>query len=207
MGEVGTRSRSPRYKVERVIDRYSLDGMGEELERRWLGTDGEAESLRDLAEDLNEAILRSALEEAGQVVIDSEVETTYTVLVGDDASSADKTKIRRDLRRDGVDVEQLERDFVTHQAVYTYLTKGRGASKESKQRDPIESSDQTINRLKSRTAVVTESELNRLVSRSAITLGEFDVLVSITVACQECGDHLDVSELLADGGCDCLSQD
>ena len=199
-------SSRPRYKVERVIDRYELDGWGEQLEQRWLGKSVEAESLRDLAEDLNLAILRNALEDAGQVVIDSEVETTYQVIAGDGASSADQSKIRRDLRRDGVDVEALEKDFVTHQAVYTYLTKGRGVSKEAMQGDPVENSDETINRLKSRTSVVTESELDRLVTRSEITLGEFDVLVSITVVCQDCGTQQEVSALLANGGCGCQQE-
>lgn len=204
MAEGVSETSGPRYKVERVIDRYDLEGWGEELERRWLGKSVEAESLRDLADDVNLAILRSALEDAGQVVIDSEVETTYEVLHGDTASSADRSKIRRDLTRAGVDVEELETNFVTHQAVYTYLTKGRGVSKDAQRGDPIESSDETINRLKSRTSVVTESELNRLVSRDEITLGEFDVLVSINVVCQDCGTQQDVSALLADEGCDCL---
>lgn len=193
----------PRYKVGRVIQRYDLDGMGEALEARWLGRDREAESLRDLADVVNKAILRNAMEAAGKVVIDSEVETTYEVLTDDGASGADQTKIRRDLNRDGVDIEQLERDFVTHQAVYTYLTKGREVSKEASPGDPIERSDETINRLKSRTGVVTESELERLVNRGDLTLGEFDVLVSITVVCQECGMSQDVSELLSDGSCYC----
>lgn len=205
MAEGVSETSGSRYKVERVIERYDLDGWGEELERRWLGESTESESLRDLADNVNLAILRNAIEEAGQVVIDSEVETTYEVLEGDAASSADRSKIRRDLSRAGVDVEELENDFVTHQAVYTYLTKGRGVSKEAKQGDPIESSDETINRLKSRTGVVTESELKRLVSRSEITLGEFDVLVTINVVCQDCGTQRDVSGLLADKGCDCVA--
>ncbi len=203
MSEGVSETTGPRYKIERVMDRYDLEGWGEALERRWLGETDEAESLRDLADDVNLAILRSAMEDAGQVVIDSEVESTYNVLTGDRASDADRNKIRRDLRRTGVDINQVELDFVTHQAVYTYLTKGRGVSKESKQRDPIESSKETINRLKSRTSVVTESELERLVSRAEITLGEFDVLVSINVICQDCGRQQDVGSLIEDNGCEC----
>lgn len=198
-----TVSSTGRYKVQRIINRYGLDGMGQQLEDRWLGNNGEAESLRDLADELNLKILQSAVEAVGQVMITSELETMYEVLMGDSSSSADRTKVRRDLERAGIDVDRLENDFVTHQAIYTYLTKGRGVSKETETRDPIESSQETINRLRSRTELVTESEIERLSSRSAISIGTFDTLVTITVACQDCGTHLDVSTLLSEQSCQC----
>lgn len=198
----GNSSSSPRYKVERIIDRYDLE-MGEVLERKWLGQDGDDHSLRDLAKELNLAILERSLAEHERVLSEPELETTYRLLRGEDGTRASQTKIRRDLAADGVPIEEIESDFVTHQAVYTYLTEGRGVSKERKSDHNPERSRETINRLVSKTRIVTKSELERLRSAEELTLGEFDTVVSVTVTCSECGTHGTVSELLDAGGCNC----
>lgn len=202
MGEPGADD-GPTYKVEKVIERYDLEGMGEQLERHWLGTDDESRSLRNLADDFNVAVLRAALRAVGEQPLDGEVATMYRTLVGDDTSSGDRTQVRRTLDRAGVDVDRLEGDFVTHQAVHTYLTKGRGARKETEAADPRESARGTVQRLKSRLSAVTETTLSQLRNRDVVTLGEFDVLVTVDVACADCGAHRQVTELLDDGGCDC----
>lgn len=191
------------YKVGRVIERYDLTGMGERLERRWLGVDGESHSLRELAEEFNLDVLRAALEARGERPLDGEVETTYRALVGDDASSGDRTQVRRSLERDGVDVERLERDFVTHQAIHTYLTKGRDVQKETDDADRVSSVRETVQRLQSRLSAVTETSLSRLREAGVVTLGEFEVLVTVDVVCRDCGAHRSVTDLLDGQGCDC----
>lgn len=193
------------YKVGRVIDEYDLAGWGAELERRWVGEGGESESLRSLADDLNRAVLRSALVDAGQQPVDGEVRNTYRLLTDDDVSSGDRTQLRRSLERQGVDVEQVERDFVTHQAVHTYLRKGRGAEKETDDGNRAERVGETIQRLRSRTVAVTESSLEQLRNAGELTLGDFSVLVSVTVVCSDCGTQQSVTDLLDAGGCDCDS--
>jgi len=52
-------------KVARVIREYDLDGMGANLEAAWTGEAGERTSLRDLADEFNEAVLEAALRESG----------------------------------------------------------------------------------------------------------------------------------------------
>ncbi|WP_336000400.1 rod-determining factor RdfA [Halorientalis halophila] len=191
------------YKVGKVIERYDLTGMGERLERRWLGADGESHSLRELAEEFNLAVLRAALEERGERPLDGEVETTYRALADEDTSSGDRTQVRRALERDGIDVEQLERDFVTHQAIHTYLTKGRGVQKKNDGTDRVASIRETIQRLQSRLSAVTETSLTRLRDADVITLGEFEVLVTVDVVCRDCGAHRSIADLLDEQGCDC----
>lgn len=194
---------TPRYKVGKVIKRYSLDGMGEDLEARWIGDDVDSDSLRELAEYFNKELLRKTLTESERQQFSGEIETIYRLLTGDKISRGEQTRIRKVLERDGVDVEQLERDFVTHQAIHTYLTKGREIKKEDETGDRLESAHQTINRLRSRLIAVTETSLSNLQEVGLLTLGSFDVFVEMRVHCTDCGMHKNISELFADGGCEC----
>jgi hypothetical protein len=193
----------PRGKVERVIEAYDLDGLGDELERRWTGVDGERESLRQLADRFNRAVLRAALDAAGSSPLDGEVENTYRLLRDDDVSPGMRTEVRRQLERDGVDLDQVESDFVSHQAIHTYLREHRGAELESEERPRVEKEARTIRRLQGRISVVTESGLDRLVTAGDITLGDFEVLADVQVYCADCGAQYEAVELIERGGCDC----
>ncbi|WP_440009481.1 rod-determining factor RdfA [Halomicrococcus sp. SG-WS-1] len=194
-----------RSKVQRVIDEYELAGMGEQLEAYWTGDDEEEYSLRELADVFNRAVLRAALDRAGASPLEGEVENTHRLLTDDSVSSGVRTETRNALARDGVAVEELEDDFVTHQAIHTYLTKHRGVSYESSadETDQVEKSAETIQRLRTRTAAVTETTLENLETTDRITLGDFDVIVDVRVLCDTCGRSYTVDEILEDGGCGC----
>lgn len=193
---------SPHYKVGTVIQRYSLNGMAEKLERRWLGVDGDSHSLRDLAVYFNTELLRSVLEDADYRHA-GDVDTIYNQLTGDDVSRGEQTRLQKQLERAGVDIETLQQDFVTHQAIHTFLTKGRGVEKETGVDDRVETARGTLNRLRSRLVAVSETTLSRLADADVIALGSFDILVDIRVHCTDCGTHKSLSELLSDRGCEC----
>jgi hypothetical protein len=193
----------PRGKVERVIETYGLEGLGDELERRWTGAAGERESLRSLADRFNRAVLRSALDEAGTSPLDGEVENTYRLLRDDDVSPGMRTEVRRQLEREGLDLDEVESDFVSHQAVHTYLRDHRGAELETEDQSRVEKEAQTIRRLQGRVSVVTESGLSRLSSAGDVTIGDFDVLTDVQVYCGDCGSQYEAVELIERGGCDC----
>lgn len=192
-----------RYKVGRVLSEYDLLDLHEELPRRWLGESGEATSLRDLADLINVALLTRAMEEAGEEPLDGEAENAYRLLTGDDVSAGVRTQQRNRLTRAGIDIDALEDDFVTHQAVYTYFTKGLGLSKETEKRDPLEKHEERIQRLRSRTTAVVENSLSELGENDHIDGGPFDVIVDVRVYCEECNTQVELSELLASGGCEC----
>jgi hypothetical protein len=197
----------PRGKVERVIETYDLEGLGDELERRWTGAAGERESLRSLADRFNRAVLRSALDEAGTSPLDGEVENTYRLLRDDDVSPGMRTEVRRQLEREGLDLDEIEKDFVSHQAIHTYLRDHRGAELETEDQSRVEKEAQTIRRLQGRVSVVTESGLSRLSSAGDITIGDFDVLTDVQVYCGDCGSQYEAVELIERGGCDCEPDD
>ncbi|SFT00119.1 rod-determining factor RdfA [Halostagnicola kamekurae] len=194
-----------RTKVERVIDTYDLDEWGARLEAEWLGDGGNRTSLRDLATEFNIAILQKALREAGGTPTRRDVENTYEILTDQEGSSAERIRKRRGLERTGVDIDEVRSDFVTHQAIHTYLTTVREAElpKDDDDESRRDRKKETIQRLASRTQVVTDSTVGELVRAGLLTDRQYDVLVSVTVVCEECGTTYTVDELIDTGGCEC----
>jgi hypothetical protein len=196
-----------RYKVGRVLAEYDLLELHEELPDLWLGADGDAMSLRELADHINVAVLQRAMEAAGAEPLQGEAENAYRLLTDDDVSVGVSTQQRNRLDRAGVDVETLEEDFVTHQAVHTYLTNVLDVSKDrGDDTDPVEKHEGRVQRLRSRTEAVTENSLSELTTAGALTLGEHNVAVDLQVYCRDCGSQFDVADLFRRGGCDCDSR-
>lgn len=191
-------------KVERVVEKYDLDGLGDELEARWTTEGDDRLGLRDLAERVNHAVVEAALDRAGVDTLDGEVENVHRLLTDDDVSGGVRIETRRLLERNGVDVEALEADMVTHQAVHTYLTKYRDASLDTgSDAEQIEKDRQRLDRLRAKLSAVTGDTVDRLDRTDRIAVGEFDVFVDVDVLCRDCSTQYAVGELLRDGGCDC----
>lgn len=182
-------------KVSRVIEAYSLDGLGDELIERWID---DGESLRSLADEFNRRVLASAMEQADLNPINGEVENTYRLLTGDDVSSGIRTEARRSLERDDVQVETVLGDFVSHQAIHTYLTKHRGVSKETEpedDREKLEKNQRTIQQLKGRTRAVATNIIENLRDTGRLDIDDFDVMVDVRVIETASGETYDVNEL------------
>lgn len=194
-----------RSKVVRLIEKYDLDGIGDELAERWTRSDDRM-GLRPLAEFFNRELLRAVLADGSTDPLEGEIENTYRLLTDDDVSSGVRTQTRSRLEQEGVDVEQLSRDFVSRQAIHTYLTEYRDLEQPAESRTPPEQRErkrETIERLTNRLVAVTERALGDLRNTGYLTLGEYTVIVTVRVNCLECGTHRSVVDLLSDGGCDC----
>jgi hypothetical protein len=198
---MATEPNSVNTKVARVIRAYDLDGMGANLEAAWTGVSGERTSLRDLADEFNEAVLRAALGEAGVSSLAVDASSTYDALRGDSGSST--TRARRRLEREGVDVEALTGDFVTHQAIHTYLTQEREASLPDASDDIADRKVETVEKLQGRVSAVAESALTSLANADELDRGDYDVLVDVRAVCPNCGADAPVGELIRQGGCGC----
>jgi hypothetical protein len=192
-----------RNKVARLLDAYDLDGVGDELEARWTATGDDHWSLRDLAAAFNRELIEARLDEADVRLSEREVDGVVRSLTGDEVSAADRTQLRRRLERDGVDVDALDSDMVTYQAVRSYLKEYRGAEYEREPGDRTATAAKAIQKLRGRLFSVTETKLNGLRNASNLTLGEFRVTIDVRVLCTECDSRYGVEELLSSGGCDC----
>lgn len=134
--------------------------MGAELDRRWIAEE-DRQSLRDLATYFNHQLLSQALANAETRVLDGEIENMYRLLTAD--GSTDQMRIRRRLERDGLDVETLERDFVTYQTIRTYPNKYRNAEYSLKEVDLIKREIENIQQLQGRIELITEGKSNNYV--------------------------------------------
>jgi hypothetical protein len=194
----------PSSKVARLISEYGLDGVGDEMEVRWTGDGVERTSLRDLADYFNRRLLERVLVDAGMSALDSDVSTTYRNLTDDDVSTGVRTDTRTRLASNGVDVDGLESDFVSYQAIRSYLTEYRDAEyRRLSDEEKIEKDLQSIQRLMTRTLSVTEERIEKLAGTGRIDADEFEVLLDVQVLCGACGDQYSVSEFLEGRGCDC----
>ena len=192
-----------RTKVARLIDEYGLETLGPEMERRWTADGDERLSLRALADYFNQQLLADRTAEAGMQPLDGEVENTYRLLTDDDVGSADRTRTRRRLERNGIDVESLRDDFVTYQAIRSYLKNDRGAEHTTDDRPRTVVEAENIQRLRGRATTVTEERLEQLRSGGHVRLGDFRVFAEIRVFCEDCGTRYEIEELLERGGCEC----
>lgn len=195
----------PSNKVARLISEYELGSdFGDWLEQQWTSNGEQRQSLRSLADTFNERLLEVAIAEAGASTLDGEVSNLYRLLTGDEVSSGQRVEARNRLQQEGVDVEGLETDFVTYQAIRSYLKEYRGAEYDGpSEEDRIDNTTETVQRLISRTRSVVENSLDRLRRTSTIALGEYRVFVDINVLCEECSSQYGIVELLNRGGCDC----
>jgi hypothetical protein len=193
-----------RYKLGRVLSEYDLLGLHGDLAAMWLGDDTEERSLRELAEHTNVAILDRAMEEVGTEPLEGEAENAYRLLTDDDVSAGVRTQQRNRLERAGIDPDELESNFVTHQAVYTYLTEVLDVSKDDDTGgDPIEKHRERVQRLRNRTAAVVDNSLSELQQRDIVPTGSLDATVSIQVYCNDCQTQVSFVEFLNNQGCDC----
>jgi hypothetical protein len=196
-------------KIEQLLDEWDMEGVGDQMEAYWLGTGEKQYSLRKLADWFNERLLEQALEDNDESYVEGEVENMYRLLTSDDVSRGVQAEVETRLEQAGIDIDHLEKSFVSHQSVYTYLTKVRGVSSSDETTDEsqIEKTNTAIQRLVNRTNAVVEKNLNSLRNTDRISLGEFSILVDINVFCHECGTQYGVQELLSQRGCDCNRSD
>lgn len=193
-------------KVGRGVEAFGLDGVHDDLVRRWCGDGRERQSLRELAKQFNRRLLRAAVESADEAPLSGEVSNLYRLLTADDVSGGVRTQTRRRLETAGVPVDDVESAFVSHQTVHTHLTDCLGVSRETAADGPDarrRADRDRIRALQSRTEAVSTDALERLRESDALALAEFDVLVDVTVLCDECGRQHEMGALLDQAGCDC----
>lgn len=196
-------SDGPRGKVARLIEEYGLSDIGDELEERWTRSEDRS-SLRDLAEYFNRELLRAAI--ADDDPLEGEVENLYRLLSDEEVTSGTRQQARYRIEQRGVDVDALEDDFVSYQSIRTYLKKHRDATPPDttgSPEDQLTRKRETVQRLTNRLNTVAEQSLTELRKAGHVTLGDFNVIVTVRVHCSDCGTQMPITELLTDGECDC----
>ena len=203
MGDSSDDGSSACCKVGRTAASYGLDGIDEELSARWGGDDGSV-GVRELAASLNRQVLAAAMREAGLSPLDGEPENLLRLLTDDDVPGSRRLDTRRRLEREGVDVDAVLSDTVSHQTVYNHLRDCLGVSKGS-DGDRLERRGSTLHALRNRTETVTRETLTSLREGGELDIDGFDVIVDVRVVCESCGRSHELGTLLEDRGCDCTT--
>jgi len=193
-------------KVERVIDSYGLDGLAGKLERRWVGEGDESQSTRELATYFNKRVIAAAIDGSDVALITEDVGDIYAALT-DETDDHDTTLIESRLRREGVDIDDVRSDFVSHQTIYRYLTEIREAERASpNDSDQLRNGIERIQRLQGRTTAVAEQTIDSLANSDIVSVGSFDVFTDVQVFCQDCGRSYDATTFLEQKRCDCSNK-
>lgn len=117
--------------------------------------------------------------------------------------AADRTRARRLIEREDIDVDGLMGDFVTYQAIRSYLKNHRGAEYTPDKTDPLERELTNISQLQGRIDTVAEGKLEQLRAADNLTLGDFRTMITVQLYCEDCNTQFDVEELLDQGRWDC----
>ena len=158
-------------KAGRLIEEYDRgEGYGDRFERLWTADDDRRESLRGLVDRFNRRLLRAA--------VDGEVDNLYRLLT-DDVSSGNRTEARGRLAESGLNAEQLERGFMTYQAIRSYLGDVCGAEFDHEANESIFRTNEVVARLRSRTRCVAAQNLERLIDADEVKMGEFNLLDNV----------------------------
>jgi hypothetical protein len=184
-------------KVERNIEKYGLDGLNEELHRRHQ----EGASLRDLATVINKRVLETALQDANATVV-GDVESIYEALRGNEVSVGRRAAVSSQLKQQGVPMDEVEDDFVSHQTVRDHLQTCLDRDTARQPRVTRSDATDTIEWARSRCIAVIERTLTRLHDAGQLQAANVEVTQSIRVTCDECGSSYRLNEFVDDGGCD-----
>ncbi|WP_144906570.1 rod-determining factor RdfA [Halobellus captivus] len=192
-------------KVAKLIHQYDLGDIGTELEERWTREENRM-SLRTLAEYFNTELLAAALRKHSTNILEGEAENYYRLLTDEDVSSGTRIQAENKLEQQEIDVEALRSDFVSRQAIHTYLTKERETAYEREEQtrnERISSRIDTIRRLKNRVVAVSEQILSELAKLGDVSSSATRVSVLVQVTCDHCGSQYPFAEFISNGGCEC----
>lgn len=202
--ERGSSKPGRESKVARLIREYELEPLGEEFEHLWT-RDEDRWSLRALADRFNQELLRAAMREAGMAALDGEAANYYRLLTDDDVNPGDRVEATRLLERAGIDVDRLREEFVSYQAVRTYLTNYRDAEYERSDENRINRETESIRQFTDRTEAIVQDKITRLQRQEYLEIGAPTVTVQVRVYCSECNSRYPVGQLLQQGHCNCTS--
>lgn len=193
-----TQRSEPCCKVTRVASDYHIPDIDERLLRQ---RDREG-SLRELAKYFNKQVLSQALDSATREII-GDADHIYEVLAGVESNRSKKAELRSKLSQNGVDIESVEDDFVSHQTVRNHLHDCLEIDTGRQSTADIDGGRKTIEWAQARSEGVIEQTLERLRSAEEISNVPTEVTQSVRVGCGACGRTFPIAEFLDNQGCDC----
>lgn len=170
-------SSSQGAKVRRIIRKYNLDGLGQELKQKYTGP-GRRWSLRELEEEFNLEVLDHSTR--GAQVKEEEYHDCIQRL-----KSNDRELTQERLRLLGVDGKEVLNDMVTYETIRLYLKNFHGATAQERFVSPSKSAE-TVELLHHRLRRVLSDILERHHRRDEVP-AEPEIDSTVGVVCPDCG--------------------
>lgn len=192
-------------KLARLAVDYGLPDLDHDLVTRRRTKD---DSLRDLAAYVNDSVTATAVFDESELALAAPPGDIRRVVTGDGAGTDlavdERERIATELEHSTVDVDALERDFVSHETVRTHLDEHLDVDT-SRDVDPttIPDTREMIASIRERDASVVERAIRALEREGRIGHGSVEATLTIRVTCSACGRSYSIDEFLDDEGCRC----
>lgn len=161
-------------------------------------------SLRRLEREFNRTVLGAALEAEGYAPLDGEVENLYRLLTEDDVTGGMRVQARNRLEDHGVDIEEVQADFISYQTINRHFKNCRGFDRSTGDSGiTMDAAEDRLFALRTRALEVSSQTVGQLDRSDVIDIGEFDVNLDIVVTCLDCGTQAAFSDLFSGWGCEC----
>lgn len=180
-------------KVCRVLESHDLSHYNERLLDQWVAPKPERKGYRQLAEWLNISLLRREMDQVGLSTLGGEAESKYERLQGDDPTAAE---VRANLKSEAVNIDELERDFVSYGVIRTHLQECLGAEREEESSDWEE---QAIEIATEHASTKIDEATRSLKGKGKLSAGSLSVDLEVEVECDDCHTRLPLQRALRRG--------
>jgi len=202
-------------KIQRVIEKYDLKDLDNDLVIRWTDTKN-SESLHELEEFVNQRIVEAIIEEELQGLVPQmhPTERIARLLRADisnaerfeDVSQVEIREVKNWLEQNDIDTAELADDLVSYNTVYQYLSnikKVDASEKKRQSQTPKERQKKVVSRLsnlRERVEAVTKQGLQSLVNANVIP-DTYSIRLQFRIECTECDRRQDLFEYIYNHGC------
>lgn len=170
-------------KVCRVLDERGVEHYDDRLLDEWQAEQSQRKGYRALARWLNVTLLRREMDQAGLSTLGGEASSKYERLSSDDR---DGEEVERLLRREGVDVDGLQSDFVSYGVVRTHLQDCLGAEYVREESDS-DWEEESIRIAHEHAREKITDAVRSLVNKDEIAVGgDVSVRLDAEIECGEC---------------------
>ena len=136
------------------------------------------------------------------------MEEIYRLLADGDAGERMRVRARDRLEREGVDVDRIVRDFVSHPTIGAHLKECAGVEPpRSDEGDQVQKAEERVFKLQNRMEAVVRGTVEHLRDTGRVSAEDFDVFVNARVVCDRCGTQYDVHDFLRREGCRCAEEE
>ena len=195
-------------KIGRMSGKYDREDLSRKI-GEWRTMSDSPSSLRQLTTKFNKALLRAAVEDAGMSPISGETDNYYRLLTGEDVSAGDHVQIRNRLQKHEIDADELRSDFVSYQTINRHLKNCLEVDDSNPREEGFQAENaiKRIRALRNRTQAVIENTLHQLNNNSKITSDDLEVLINISIICNECGSRVGIDQIANGEGCNCTPEE